>query len=74
MRKHDEMRIEILEDGTIRTTTDGVSQANHQNAEAFLRFVAQMTGGRSARARRKEAQHHHHHHQDGGREHDHERQ
>jgi len=41
----DTIRITILEDGTIKTETDRVSQANHSNAEGFLRDVARSAGG-----------------------------
>jgi hypothetical protein len=41
----DKITIEVLEDGTIKTTTDAVSAANHQNAEQFLREVATLAGG-----------------------------
>lgn len=56
----DTMTIEILEDGTIKTSTDAVSQANHSNAEEFLRFVARMTAGESSRTRRADAHQHSH--------------
>lgn len=49
---NDIMEIEILEDGTIKTTTDPISGANHANAEQFLKFVGQMTGGEMKRERR----------------------
>jgi hypothetical protein len=58
----DVMQIEILEDGTIKTTTDPISGANHQNAEEFLRFVARMAGGETTRTRRTDAHHHSHSH------------
>lgn len=41
----DTMQIEILPDGTIKTTTDRVSQPNHQSADAFLREVGRLAGG-----------------------------
>lgn len=50
----DKLRIEILDDGTIRTTTDNVSAANHANAEAFLRYLAELAGGSTTRTRRAE--------------------
>jgi hypothetical protein len=54
----DEIKIEILEDGTIRVETDAVSPANHVNAEAFVKFLADLAGGKSTRTRRG---HHHGH-------------
>ena len=62
----DKMTIEILRDGTIKTTTDVVSPANHDNAEGFLRAMAQLAGGETTReARGEHAHEHHHHHEDG---------
>lgn len=48
----DKMTIEILEDGTIKTTSDKISIPNHASAEAFLKDVARLAGGESTRARR----------------------
>jgi hypothetical protein len=45
----DEMKITILDDGTIRVETDSISQANHMTAEAFLRNVATAAGGTQER-------------------------
>jgi hypothetical protein len=63
----DKMKIEILANGTIKTTTDAVSAANHSNAEAFLRDVAKLAGGETTRERRKDVNpaHHHHSHDEG---------
>ena len=41
----DKIIIEVLADGTIKTSTDKVSMPNHQNAEAFLRDIARVAGG-----------------------------
>lgn len=62
MQNTDTMQIEVLPDGTIKTTTDGVSGANHANAEEFLRFVARMAGGESTRTRRTDVHAHTHSH------------
>jgi hypothetical protein len=35
----------VLADGTIKTVTDPISPENHQNAEAFMKYLAQLTGG-----------------------------
>jgi hypothetical protein len=43
--KEDTIIIEILADGTIKSTTDKVSGANHASAEQFLRTSSQMVGG-----------------------------
>lgn len=58
----DALTIEILEDGTIRTTTDAVSGANHANAEQFLAYIATLAGGETIRTKRGDAQAHQHHH------------
>jgi len=64
----DTLTIEILADGTIKTTTDPISAANHDNAERFMRNVAQLAGGETKRERRtdeaarRRAHHHHHEH------------
>lgn len=48
----DTLKITILADGTIRTETDQISQANHDSAEEFLRQVRTLTGGESHREMR----------------------
>lgn len=45
----DKLTLEILSDGTIKTTSDSVSAANHDNAESFLRNIAKLAGGKSTR-------------------------
>jgi hypothetical protein len=63
----DALTIEVLADGTIRTSSDAVSGANHATAEAFLRELGRLTGGEASRIRRKEGHTHAH-----GHAHDHE--
>lgn len=58
--KHDTIQIEILEDGTIKSTTDPISGANHAGAEGFLKFMGTLAGGETKRERK--AGHHHHGH------------
>lgn len=67
----DKMTIEILPDGTIKTTTDEVSAPNHDNAESFLRGIAQLAGGECTREARGEHVHDHHHHHEDGHSHSH---
>lgn len=50
--KKDVIEIEILEDGTIKTITDKVSMANHQNAESFLRTMSTLAGGKWKQVRK----------------------
>lgn len=45
----DKLTIEILPDGTLKTSADSISGANHDNAENFLRNVATLAGGTSTR-------------------------
>ena len=40
----DVMKIEVLENGMVKVTTDKVSMANHQSAEAFLRGAERRNG------------------------------
>ena len=64
--KIDKLVIEILEDGTIKTTTDEVGAANHDNAELFLRAMARLAGGETTRRRRTDVKPcHTHSHSDG---------
>lgn len=66
----DRIKIEVLADGTIKSTTDAVSPENHQSAEAFLKMLASLTGGKSSRAMRGDAPTHSHTHV-AGQEHSH---
>ena len=54
--------IEILEDGTIKFTTDKVSQANHKSADEFLKFVEEHTTTRKTTPRESKKHHHSHKH------------
>ena len=70
----DQLKIEILEDGTIKTTSDEVSAANHDTAEQFLRAMAHLAGGETVREDRTDIKGHHHHvhdHKDGQLHHGH---
>ena len=69
----DEIKIEILPDGTIKSTTNPVSAANHDTAENFLKAMAALAGGETKREPRKDvrAHTHDHHHQHGGHSHSH---
>ena len=42
----DVINIEILEDGTIKATTDPISGANHLSADAFFNFLQGLCGVR----------------------------
>lgn len=45
----DEIKITVLEDGTIKIETDRVSAANHVNAEGFIREIFKLAGGTGRR-------------------------
>ena len=60
--KFDNLSIEILEDGTIKSTSDAVSSPNHSNAEQFLKYMATLAGGETTSERRKDVQAHTHTH------------
>lgn len=65
----DELIIEILPDGTIKTTTNPISAANHSTAEAFLKGIADLAGGETKREKRKDVQHTHTHSHEHGHTH-----
>lgn len=41
----DQVKITILEDGTIKVETGKISGPNHLNAEQFLREMSRLAGG-----------------------------
>jgi hypothetical protein len=76
MAGFDKMTIEILADGTIKTTTDPISAANHDNAERFLKTIADLAGGETKRVKRTDPDamkraHHHDYDHAHGHSHDH---
>lgn len=58
----DELKIEILADGTIKVESDKVSAANHVTAEGFLKHLAELAGGPTTRTRKGHTHTHHHDH------------
>jgi hypothetical protein len=52
--------ITVLPDGTIKTDNDGISMPNHQNAEAFLRDIGRLAGGKTTVKMKGTHQHLHH--------------
>jgi len=48
----DNMKIEILPDGSIKVITDKISMQNHISAEGFLREAQRLLGGETKRTRR----------------------
>lgn len=56
----DRMEIEILDDGSIKVSTDQISGPNHMNAEALQRFLAESMGGKVEKVRKGHAHKHSH--------------
>jgi hypothetical protein len=48
----DSMSIEILKDGTLKITTDEISGPNHVGAEALLREIISLSGGKADKKHR----------------------
>lgn len=53
----DSFTVEILADGTIKSTTGKVGAQNHQNAEGFFAMIARLTGGKLSIFRRGDHEH-----------------
>lgn len=58
----DTITIEVLDNGTIKTSNDAISSANHQSAESFLKQLAEFAGGRLEIKRKPGAHLHAHQH------------
>jgi hypothetical protein len=67
----DKLEVEILDDGTLKITSGKVSMQNHMNAEAFLRDMGRMCGGKVERKQRKGVTAHSHSHDHGNTFHTH---
>ena len=67
--QEDKIEIEILEDGTIKITTDNISPANHLSADQFLREIERLAGGSVTKQKNRRAGQHVHRH--AGVEHSH---
>jgi len=52
MAGQDIIDIEILEDGTFKIDTDGISMANHGNAEALIKSMVDAAGGDTTRIKK----------------------
>lgn len=48
----DSFTVEVLEDGTLKITTDKISAANHANMTMFLQETAKIAGGKVTQQRR----------------------
>jgi len=64
--KTDEIIFEILEDGTIKMSTNKISAANHLSAGQLLEQVQRLAGGPTTRESKRTGSLHthidHHHH------------
>jgi hypothetical protein len=56
----DTMKVEILPDGSIKTTTDQFSRPVHSDADGFLAEVARLAGGVRKRIKRSDSHSHVH--------------
>ena len=45
MQQNDEIAVEILSDGTVKSTTPRVSAGNHGSAADFFKLLQRTTGG-----------------------------
>lgn len=65
----DQIKITVLEDGTISIDTGAISGANHASADQFLNEIAKLAGGTRETTKKKEKTMHVHNH--GGLVHSH---
>jgi len=61
--KSDTIKLEFLDDGTIKAITDPVSAANHVSADNFFKVLRQKAGGSVERTKRGKVQAHVHVHE-----------
>jgi hypothetical protein len=62
----DIIKVEVLEDGSLKIETDAVSMPNHAGAESLLREMSKEMGGKADRTRKvKVGQTIHEHSHDG---------
>jgi hypothetical protein len=55
-------RIDVLEDGLIRQTMEGVSNANHATADGFVGMIARAGANTTIEKRHDQGHHHAHVH------------
>ena len=58
----DKIEVEILDDGSLKITTDKISAANHGSAEILIRELITNAGGDAQRTRKGHAHDHSHEH------------
>lgn len=59
----DTMTLTVLEDGTARLEVDGISGANHVQADALVAEFSKLLGGETTIEKRKEGRGHIHRHE-----------
>ena len=59
---NDQLKISVLEDGSIKVETDEVGAANHVSAEKFLETMARLAGGETEVVRKGKGHTHTHSH------------
>jgi len=47
----DKINIEILEDGQLKITTEGISSVNHCSADELLKMISDLMGGTSTKTK-----------------------
>ena len=58
----DIINIEIMEDGTIKVKTEGISDASHISADSLLTQIETLLGGHVTRIKNPEKHNHSHSH------------
>ena len=53
MSGYDEILIEVLDDGTIRSENGKISGPNHHNASQLFNMLAELAGGKVQRTKRQ---------------------
>jgi hypothetical protein len=71
MEAINQIRMKILPDGTISTSTDAFSEEVHQQADELIKETITLLGGEVKVIERKNPDHHHHVHHHGGQSHSH---
>lgn len=56
----DVIEIEVLADGTIKSTTDPISTENHATATGFFKLIRELSGG-DVDVQKRSVHHQHHH-------------
>lgn len=65
--KQDEIDIEILADGTVKTTTPKISAANHSSAHSWFHSIQNLLGGTQTSKKKTSHPHvHEHEHEKAG--------